>query len=76
MQCHENIFRFDAPQTPHLVGSSGSHSTAKDFPSSMQPPLIAGVNGNLITPFFCSVRVHLIFLLSFFSLYTQVFPVV
>lgn len=43
---------FDSPGTPHPVGSSGSHSTAKDFPAPMQPPLIAGVNGSLITSFF------------------------
>lgn len=43
---------FDAPGTPHPVGSSGSHSMAKDFPAPMQPPLIAGVNGSLITSFF------------------------
>ncbi len=43
---------FDAPRTPHPVGSSYSHSTAKDFPAPMQPPLIAGVDGSLITSFF------------------------
>ena len=43
---------FDAPQTPHPVGSSDSRSTAKDFPAPMQTPLIAGVDGSLITSFF------------------------
>jgi nuclear RNA export factor len=43
---------FDAPQTPHPVGSSDSRSTAKDFPAPMQPPLIAGVDGSIITSFF------------------------
>lgn len=58
---------FDAPRTPHPVGPSGLRSTAKDFPAPMQPPLIAGVNGSLITSFFaryafilpsCSVSSH------------------
>ena len=52
---------FDAPQTPQLAGSSTSHSTAKDFPAEMQPPLIAGVDGNIITSFFA--RYELIYLL-------------
>lgn len=43
---------FDAPQTPQIVGSSNPHSTAKNFPAEMQPPLIAGVDGNIITSFF------------------------
>jgi len=42
---------FDAPQTPHPAGPSGSHPTAKDFPAPMQPPLIAGVDGSIITSF-------------------------
>jgi nuclear RNA export factor len=42
---------FDAPQTPYNSGSAGSHPTAKDFPTSMQPPLIAGVDGGIITSF-------------------------
>jgi hypothetical protein len=42
---------FDAPRTPHPVGPSGSHSIAKDFPLPIQPPLIAGVDGSLITSF-------------------------
>jgi nuclear RNA export factor len=43
---------FDAPQTPHPIRSSDSHPTAKDFPAPMQPPLIAGVDGGIITSFF------------------------
>ena len=43
---------FDAPQTPHSIGPSSSHQTAKDFPALMQPPLIAGVDGGIITSFF------------------------
>jgi nuclear RNA export factor len=42
---------FDAPQTLHTSGSAGSHPTAKDFPTPMQPPLIAGVDGGIITSF-------------------------
>ncbi|KAH9998801.1 NTF2-like protein [Russula compacta] len=42
---------FDAPQTPHPAGSSDSRPTAKDFPATMQPPLIAGVDGGIITSF-------------------------
>ncbi|KAI9457196.1 NTF2-like protein [Russula earlei] len=43
---------FDVPQPSHPAGSSGSHPTAKDFPAPMQPPLIAGVDGGIITSFF------------------------
>jgi len=45
---------FDAPQTPHPIGPSDSHPhpIAKDFPALMQPPLIAGVDGGIITSFF------------------------
>jgi nuclear RNA export factor len=67
---------FDAPRTPHPVGSSGSHSTAKEFPATMQTPLIAGVNGSLITSFFAryaiilfSCRVSFHTTLRFFPLF-------
>lgn len=43
---------FDAPGTPHPVASPSSRSIAKDFPRPMQPSLIAGVDGSLITSFF------------------------
>ena len=67
---------FDAPQTPQLAGSSTSHSTAKDFPAEMQPPLIAGVDGNIITSFFAryepilpSCRISFDSMFSFFPLF-------
>ena len=67
---------FDAPQTPNPVGSSGSHSAAKDFPAQMQPPLIAGVDGSIITSFFAryasifpSRRVSFYSIFSFFPLF-------
>ncbi|KAI0255112.1 hypothetical protein BJV78DRAFT_1181400 [Lactifluus subvellereus] len=44
---------FDAPQAPHhSVGPSGSHPAATVFPAPMRPPLIAGVDGAIITSFF------------------------
>ena len=43
---------FDAPQISHSVGSTGSLKAAKEFPALMRPPLVAGVDGGIITSFF------------------------
>ncbi|KAH9972126.1 NTF2-like protein [Lactifluus volemus] len=43
---------FDAPQAPHPAGPSGPHPASKVFPALMRPPLIAGVDGGIITSFF------------------------
>ena len=59
---------FDAPQTPHPTGSSGSHPIAKDFPALIQAPLIAGVDGGIITSFFARYASSLPSLPPFFSM--------
>ena len=43
---------FDAPPVSHSVGPAGSLKAAKEFPALMRPPLIAGVDGAIITSFF------------------------
>ncbi|KAH8995036.1 NTF2-like protein [Lactarius akahatsu] len=43
---------FDAPQISHSTGSTGSLKGAKEFPALMRPPLVAGVDGGIITSFF------------------------
>jgi nuclear RNA export factor len=65
---------FDAPQTPHPVGSSGSRSIAKDFPASIQPPLIAGVDGRIITSFFARYATTSPFCRGFFHSTPSFFP--
>lgn len=58
---------FDVPQTPHPIASSGSHPIAKDFPALIQPPLIAGVDGGIITSFFARYAILPAFSFGFFS---------
>ena len=65
---------FDAPQTPHLIGPSDSHPIAKDFPALMQPPLIAGVDGGIITSFFARYAYTLPSLLASFYGTLSFFP--
>ena len=43
---------FDAPPTSHSAGPTSSLKAAKEFPALMRPPLIAGVDGSIITSFF------------------------
>ena len=43
---------FDAPQISHSAAPTGSLKVAKEFPALMRPPLIAGVDGGIITSFF------------------------
>ncbi|KAF8273335.1 NTF2-like protein [Lactarius quietus] len=43
---------FDAPPISHSAGPAGSLKAAKEFPALMRPPLIAGVDGGIITSFF------------------------
>ncbi|KAI0267684.1 NTF2-like protein [Gloeopeniophorella convolvens] len=43
---------FDAPEGSHPTGPAGPHRAAKEFPALMQPPLIAGVDGGIVTSFF------------------------
>ncbi len=43
---------FDAPQISHSAGPTDSLKVAKEFPALMRPPLIAGVDGGIITSFF------------------------
>lgn len=65
---------FDAPQTPHSIGPPESHPTAKDFPALMQPPLIAGVDGGIITSFFARYAYSLPPLLASFYGTLSFFP--
>lgn len=65
---------FDAPQTPHPTGSSGSHPIAKDFPALIQAPLIAGVDGGIITSFFARYASSLPSLPPFFNDALSFFP--
>jgi hypothetical protein len=43
---------FDAPPVSHSAGPTGPLNVAKEFPALMCPPLIAGVDGGIITSFF------------------------
>jgi nuclear RNA export factor len=43
---------FDAPPASHPAGPTGPLNAAKEFPALMCPPLIAGVDGGIITSFF------------------------
>src|ERR1700677_406939 len=43
---------FDAPPVSHSAGPTGYLKAVKEFPALMRPPLIAGVDGGIITSFF------------------------